>query len=538
MSFEVDEYGNTELINAILEEDTDLVIELLDTLSEEELRVNHVNYIDHRDALQLACEKGMAAVALRLIDAGADTNYVGGQGHKAIDYAVAFMKTAKDLSIKNESQLQYAAEDEQWDLLCEYREEQKRHATSAEEMREVVEVLESRLPGSDTEDVEEAKEQVRQRAMQYLRAGRANPRIKWDTSTDVPGTMFFLHLMRTYRESMCYVNTKVEAGLMIWFDLEKQLVRLGLEPILPYASSKEDPNHLLDKNAIKKSNNAVLESIVGQIAKCLRNGVTQIIIPVALDDANDATVRHMNILVFRTRDWSLEHYEPHGKTNLVEHWSTEKGRQKNAFLHQMISGVFERLSVVLDRRLKKWKSNQDKPALKLLTSSETCPSHRGFQSLQTRNSEFEQGGVCSVWALFVAEMSAAHPALSVRQIQNTIYSKLAEYDISLAGDFLLNMLKGFVARILETTRFYAPFFDVREDEDWNFENIHRKNPLKKLKWLCWFESQSAYDAGYAAKRLSSKDVGKEEAKYAAKYVALGAPAKPMSKRRTRKNRKK
>jgi hypothetical protein len=66
--------------------------------------------------------------------------------------------------------------------------------------------------------------------------------------------------------------------------------------------------------------------------------------------------------------------------------------------------------------------------------------------------------------------------------------------------------------------------------------------------LCWFESQSAYDAEYAAKRVvmheknPKGEVRKEEAKYAAKYVALfsqvGSSSSSQKKRKTRKNRAK
>lgn len=544
MSF--DEEGNTELINAILEEDVDLAVELIDTLPEEELQINHVNY-NHNDALQLACENGMAEIALRLIDLGADTNYVGGRGYKALDYAIALrQKTAEDAE-KAGSQIQFAAEDGQWDLLCEFREEQKNANRIAEEMREVVEALEARLPLE--EDIGDAKDHLKTRIMQYLKAGRTST-AKWDSRSDIPGTLFFLHLMRTYRQSMCYVNTKVESGLSIWFDLEKRLLRVGLDPMAPYSSENPTLN-ATEISAIRKTNTKVLEAIVAQIANCLRKGVGQVIIPLTLDDANNPNLRHMNMLVFRVRDWTLEHYEPHGKTNMLDYWNKPEGIKKNALLHQMISAIFERLRSLLNQRVKKWKMFKERvkerTEIKLLTSEDTCPSHRGFQALQTKDVDVEGDGLCSVWSLFMAELSAAYPALSLRQIQNTIYSKMAEYDISMAGDFLLNVVKGFIARILETTRVYCSFFDVREEE-WSFETIHKKTPFKRIKWLCWFESQSAYDSEYAAKRVGiyKKDpngsVGKEEAKYAAKYVAMFSPVEKnpqvQSKRKTRKNRAK
>ena len=539
-SNDIDEEGNTDLINAILEEDVDLAIELLDTLPEEELQINRVNY-SHRDALQLACENGFAEIALRLIELGADTNYVGGKGYKALDYAVALREKSAEDAEKAESQIQFAAEDGQWDLLCEFREEQKNAKKLVEEMREVVEALEARLPLEDS-DEREKKDQLRTRVMQYLKAGRTST-VKWNSESDIPGTLFFLHLMRTYRQSMCYINTKIETGLTIWFDLEKRLLQTGLDTIAPYSDDKPSLN-ATEIAAIRKTNTKVLEAVVGQIANCLRKGVEQVIIPLSLDDANDPNVRHMNMLVFRVRDWTLEHYEPHGKTNLLDYWNKPEGIKKNALLHQMISAVFERLRSLLNQRVKKWKLFKDRAEIKLLTSEDTCPSHRGFQALQTRDAEVEGVGVCSVWALLMAELSAAFPTLSLRQIQNTIYSKMAEYDISMAGDFLLNVVKGFIARILETTRVYCSFFDVREDE-WSFEAVHKKHPFKKMKWLCFFETQSAYDAEFAAKRVEiyKKDpngsVGKEEAKYAAKYVAMFSPSlSQLQKRKTRKNRAK
>jgi hypothetical protein len=400
-------------------------------------------------------------------------------------------------------------------------------------MREVVEALESRLPLESAEE-NEVKSQLKTRIMQYLKAGRTST-VKWNSQSDIPGTIFFLHVMRTYRQSMCYVNTKVETGLSLWLDLDKQIFRVGLEAMEPY--SDYNPSLKATEIAeIRKKNTAGLEDIVSQIAKCLRNGVGQVILPLTLNDVNDENMRHMNMIVFRVRDWTLEHYEPHGKTNMLNPAYELEGRKKNAILNEMVSKVLERLRFLLNRRLKKWKMFKERVEIKLLTSEDTCPSHRGFQALQKRDAEFEGEGLCSVWSLFMAELSAAYPALSLKQIQNAIYSKMSEYDVSMAGDFLLNIIKGFIARILETTRGYSSFFDIREDE-WSFEAVHKRKPFKKMKWLCWFETQSAYDAEYATKRLELSN--KEEAKYAAKYLAMLGPTPPLlvqSKLKTRKNR--
>jgi len=511
-----DEDGYTRLMNAILEEDEDLAIELIDA---EPLYLDAVNY-QHFNALQMACKAGLTDVALQLIDLGVDTHYISGEGFKALDYALDLKDRALKIVNGADSQMRFAAEDEQWDQVCEWRTDKQKHQLILETIEPLIEALQNQDPDMSMEISEsDLKESLETQLMRYLRNGRAAKGLEWNPSTDIVITLFFLHLMRTYRNSQCYVNNteQSDVGFFVTFDLlaDKAVV---------FSDGKYKPGE-------EKQNKTRLKSVAKQVVDCIHKTKgsgsegQQVIIPIRIANANAPDFMHMNMLIFREKDWTVEHYEPHGKTNLFEHWNTKEGIQQIEHTDRLLKSVFQELVSQINAKLHRRKAHKSRGDVRLQMSAEICPSHKGFQALHKKDPEFEKSGLCAVWSLFIAELSAMYPGLSLRQIQSGIYAKMQEYDMRMAGEFLMNIIKGYVLHIVESTRVYAAFFDVHPEE-WTI-HMFKTSPelMDRLSWLCWFETNSYEDAHFASDfvkkyKQGDPDISKQTWQYAEKYLRL------------------
>lgn len=502
--------GNTPSINAIEDEDTDLAIEMLDTEPHESLYLDAINY-NNMNALLLACRNGMAQVALRLIDAGVDVNYIGGRGFRAVDYAIATRDAARKTVEDADSQMKFAAEDEQWSLVCEWQSDKHKSQTVLAEYDELIQVLEKQSPDASSHISEsELREQFNRQLMRYVRNGMKS-RVAWNPENGNVWSLAFLHIMRIYTESQCYMTVNNDIGIDVKLDFDRNIAFL-------YDDNVDDKTNT-------KRNRAILKKLAERAVECIKRGKTQVIVPVAFGNANATTDRHSNMLIFRESEWAVEHYEPHGKTNLIEDISTASGRKRIKQMHTLLGNLYSEFVDELNSRLKKTAEYKKRGPVKLHMSSDVCPSHRGFQALQKHDTEFEAIGLCSVWSLFIAEMSAAYPTLTLRQIQGAIYHKMGEFEMSMAGDFLLNLMKGYVTQIVESTRLYCSFFGV-EPAEWSFATLNKiEDATNSVSWLIWLESKTSNDPDFIQHRISAHkqgdpEVGEEEVKYIERYVRM------------------
>ena len=538
---ERDEDGNTRLMTAILEEDEDLAIEILDTEDPESLDLDAVNY-DHFNTLQLACRKGLVNVAIQLIDMGVDPHYIGGDGFKALDYALAVKEHASKIVAAADAQMRYAAEDEKWDDVCEWRTDKETQQDILETIDPLIETLKNMEPDASMHiSDEDLKTRLEAHIMRYLRNGRASKSIEWNPKGVILTTLFFLHLMRTYRDSQCYVNDSKGESIGLYMTFNLALNKIVVSPSA-YGDIQEE-----------RYNQKKLKDIAAQIVKCgsKTKSYKQVIIPITIDNAEDPDFHHMNLLIFREKEWILEHYEPHGKTNLIKNWQSKTGRNTNEQIDELLKGVFTELTEQLNARLKRRKAHKEKGPVKLLMSSDVCPSHRGFQALSSHDASFEKVGLCAVWSFFIAELAATFPMLTMRKIQSGVFQKMQEYDMNMAGDFLLNIIKGYVLHIIESTRVYAEFLGV-DPEEWGLKAFQTNEDLEaRISWLSWFESLSFYDADFVENRVKmhkqgNEAVTKEEWQNAERYLKMkrvqecaskqiGSEEEPVSKLALKEN---
>lgn len=137
--------------------------------------------------------------------------------------------------------------------------------------------------------------------------------------------------------------------------------------------------------------------IARRIAECIENGGKLVAIPFTLDE-------HANMMIYRVKDNSIEHYEPHGASVQVSE-AYNKKRDK-----------------VVDT-FKEWvKDWADMgfipPNPKFISSNEICPSLKGLQYYESYAKSKEPkkfnvgGGFCQMWSLFYLEMCLKYPDVS------------------------------------------------------------------------------------------------------------------------------
>lgn len=180
----------------------------------------------------------------------------------------------------------------------------------------------------------------------------------------------------------------------------------------------------LQLNTDKKKSDTSVFQIKGlgeQLKECISRGVKLILIPLTFYFKN-ANAGHANMLIYRPFKRLIERYEPHGQqygNSMVD----------NTNFNDQLKQLFE-----VD--LKSWIGD-----VAYRQPDEYCPDLRGFQSLEGELDMLEQegGGFCSMWSIFVAEMTFLNPDKSTKEILDEVY------DISKSDPlYLKSVIRGYV----------------------------------------------------------------------------------------------
>lgn len=159
-----------------------------------------------------------------------------------------------------------------------------------------------------------------------------------------------------------------------------------------------------------------------QLKECISRGVKLILMPLTLSFDKDANAGHANMLIYRPFKRLIERYEPHGQqygNSMVD----------NTNFNDQLQELFE-----VD--LKSWIGD-----VAYRQPDEYCPDLRGFQALEGELEMLEQegGGFCSMWSIFIAEMTFLNPDKSTKEILDEVY------DISKSDPlYLKSVIRGYV----------------------------------------------------------------------------------------------
>ena len=262
------------------------------------------------------------------------------------------------------------------------------------------------------EDTNESKE-FKRRLDKFTLETEINPWIAYYPLT----TVFYIHLLHKYKMN-CLLSssrTKTFVGFYFSFDLQKQTYE-GL-----------DAKH-----------------IVEQLFKCIQNGVAIITIPLIINFIENGNHNpHANILIYRKKFNTIEHFEPHGK------WFND-----NLDMAKLINSAIEDQVNYLNSLIQnKYVNDPTKLKLvKFISAEDSCPVIMGFQDVQHRYTKEgrkdHEDGYCGAWSLFFTELALCNPEIQSKDLMDKMYDRFynkvtQSYNYKKMGDYFLDIIRGY-----------------------------------------------------------------------------------------------
>lgn len=288
--------------------------------------------------------------------------------------------------------------------------------------------------------------------------------------SDIIENIFYLHLINKYKTKCIPKGVKR---------------KIGLDIPLKVKYTKEEEGEL----------NHHFNETGKSIADCVKKGEDIILIPLTYMRGIGA---HYNLLVYKVKNNTVEHFEPHG--------GEVKG---NLQLQESSKRVMEYFVSILNVYLKK----NGLHIAKYVEASEVCPYIRGLQELEGQSKlkkvkvgKLEPGGYCAAWGLFFAELNLKNPNLTSSEILDNIYNYLTTKESG--PDYLKGVIRGYAGYIYQNVdRYLEIFFKPRirlgeiigrENYMMNQLKIHRLNEVTNL--LIDLEIKIASDTSFNYKK--------------------------------------
>jgi hypothetical protein len=163
-----------------------------------------------------------------------------------------------------------------------------------------------------------------------------------------------------------------------------------------------------------------------RLKDCIDRGVQLIVIPLKLRFGKSKTTSgHANMLVYRPFQRLVERYEPHGR----QYGNSDRD---NDSINEQLKQLFEEdLTKILG-------------PIRYRDPDDICPSGKGFQSLESQLGQIrkEGGGFCSMWSLFLAEMTLLNPTKSTKEILDEVF-EITKRD----PQYLRSVIRGYVVEV-------------------------------------------------------------------------------------------
>ena len=241
---------------------------------------------------------------------------------------------------------------------------------------------------------------------------------------DIIDTLFYLYLFNKYK-NQCLLKSKGVTST----------TALGLELQIKHRMTNDD----------KILNKKHLDDIAKQLANCIKNGQTSVIIPLYLKTTRGG---HANILIYRKTGHVIEHFEPHGSY-------MEYTDQK---LNDLIAKKLNEFIQILNNILIK----DNRSPVHLVTSNIVCPTRVGLQNLESlatsKKLRLEGNGYCAAWSMFFSELALKNPTMSSSDLIRIIYDKLEKMDTTeKQSNYLRKIIIGYVNLIYEKIEKYFSF---------------------------------------------------------------------------------
>jgi hypothetical protein len=194
------------------------------------------------------------------------------------------------------------------------------------------------------------------------------------------------------------------------------------------------------------------EKLSKDLLDCIKRGDKMIAMPLNMDFGN-TNMGHVNLLIYRPYENTIERFEPYGEL-------------PNAKADKTFNQVLKRMFEI-----------EMKPYLKELTPKfispdQLCPNIKGFQTLEEQLGLLEQegGGFCGMWSLFILELIFLNPTLSTKEI--------IQEALTLAKSkpqYLRNVIRGYVLKIEKMLDSYVKKIGINDGFDYKTPNKLKKS---------------------------------------------------------------
>ena len=257
-------------------------------------------------------------------------------------------------------------------------------------------------------------------------------------------TLFYIHLLHKYKMNCLLFSKQAFVG----FDFE-----LGIKDQEIIITGKGSPE------------------MVKQLFKCIENGVPIIIIPLLISyvDDNGIINGHANMLIYRKKFNTIEHFEPHGN------WFENNQALAEKINLEIQNQVVEPLNSLIQKK-------NSINFIKLISAEDSCPSiGLGFQTIEERNTEEKrkshEKGYCAAWSLFFTELALCNPNIQSKDLINKMYDQFYDketqtYDKKKMGNYFLDMIRGYTRMI---NRKIIRFLDVLFGKNYVTQQIYAGN---------------------------------------------------------------
>jgi len=257
-------------------------------------------------------------------------------------------------------------------------------------------------------NIEPVVNRIEEKVKELEKLGREEGAVSYDADA-VLANIAFVNLMKKYNSKCIIANVDT-------------------------TYSKGRPGIVVNSSLVQSTTmDAGLHQRLGEALKnCIDRGVQLINIPLALFFGKKDG-GHANMLVYRPFQRLIERFEPHGR----QYGNSEKG---NDSINKQLKKLFE---VYLTPYIGE---------VTFRDPEDICPNPKGFQSLESSlKGEKEEGlGFCSMWSIFLTEMTMLNPLKSTKEIIDEVMDltkREPAYLKSIIRGYVLEVEKGLDALV-------------------------------------------------------------------------------------------
>jgi hypothetical protein len=258
---------------------------------------------------------------------------------------------------------------------------------------------------------------------------------RWE-GTDFYAALYYTYLFSAYNLS-CPVNVPFEMGGV---DLARNF------SLIIYLGNK-------NKQVVEQ----YVENVSKHLAKCIDDLDDNGILTIPMNINDDKNMGHANLLIYRKKNNTFEHFEPHGS---YIHHNKNVIIKISQYILKIITSVGNKISKKMNKQLEYVPSNQ------------VCPRINGLQMIeaQIKKDAKEGRGYCAIWSMFFAELILKNPTYTSNELLDIILN-----DNRVNAKYLTDLARGYTLRVYNKT---YEILKILTDND-----IEAINDLKKLSLI-------------------------------------------------------